>query len=65
MPLSNLSVEETSLVVQWLRIHLAMQGIWAQSLVGELSPTSRGSTKPTRCNEKIPHATTKTNAAKK
>ena len=26
----------TSLVVQWLRIHLAMQGIWVSSLVGEL-----------------------------
>ena len=28
--------EETSLVVQWLRIHLAMQGMWVGSLVGEL-----------------------------
>ena len=26
----------TSLVVQWLRIHLPMQGTWVQSLVGEL-----------------------------
>ena len=26
----------TFLVVQWLRIHLAMQGTWVQSLVGEL-----------------------------
>ena len=26
----------TSLVVQWLRIRLAMQGTWVQSLVGEL-----------------------------
>ena len=26
----------TSLVVQWLRIHLAMQGIQVRSLVGEL-----------------------------
>ena len=26
----------TSLVVQWLRIHLAVQGMWVQSLVGEL-----------------------------
>ena len=27
--------EGTSLVVQWLRIHLAMQGMWVGSLVGE------------------------------
>ena len=26
----------TSLVVQWLRIHLAMQGTWVQPLVGKL-----------------------------
>ena len=26
----------TSLVVQWLRIHLPMQGTWVRSLVGEL-----------------------------
>ena len=26
----------TSLVVQWLRIYLAMQGMWVQSLVGEV-----------------------------
>ena len=26
----------TSLVVQWLRIHLQMQGMWVRSLVGEL-----------------------------
>ena len=26
----------TSLVVQWLRIHLAIQRMWIQSLVGEL-----------------------------
>ena len=26
----------TSLVVQWLRLHLPMQGVWVQSLVGEL-----------------------------
>ena len=28
----------TSLVVQWLRIHLPMQGAWVRSLVRELSP---------------------------
>ena len=26
----------TSLVVQWLRIHLAMQGTWVQPLIGKL-----------------------------
>ena len=26
----------TSLVVQWLRIHLAMQGMWIQSLLRKL-----------------------------
>ena len=26
----------TSLVVQWLRLNLPMQGVWVQSLVGEL-----------------------------
>ena len=26
----------TSLVVQWLRIHLPTQGMWVQSLVSEL-----------------------------
>ena len=35
----------TSLVIQWLRIHHAMQGMWVQSLVGELGshrpPTRR------------------------
>ena len=28
----------TSLVAQWLRIHLPMQGTWIQSLLGELRP---------------------------
>ena len=27
---------QTSLVVQWLRLHLAMQGVQIRSLVGEL-----------------------------
>ena len=31
--------EGTSLVVQWLRIRLAMQGAWVRSLVKELDPT--------------------------
>ena len=28
----------TSLVAQWLRIHLPMQGTWVQSLVSKLRP---------------------------
>ena len=35
----------TSLVVQWLRIHLPMQGTWVRALVQE-DPTCRGATKP-------------------
>ena len=35
----------TSLVAQWLRICLPMQGIWVRSLVQE-DPTCRGATKP-------------------
>jgi len=36
-------------MVQWLRIHLPMQGGWVQSLVWE-DPTCHGATKP------VPHA---------
>ena len=35
----------TSLVVQWLRIHLPMQGTQVQLLVWE-DPTHHGATKP-------------------
>ena len=35
----------TSLVAQWLRIRLPMQGIWVQALVRE-DPTCHGATKP-------------------
>ena len=38
-----------SLVVQWLRILLPMQGTWVQSLVQE-DPTCCGATKPACCN---------------
>ena len=38
-----------SLVVQWLRICLPMQGTWVRALVGE-APTCRGATKPLRHN---------------
>ena len=55
-----------SLVVQWLRVHLPLQGSWVRSLVQE-DPTCYGSTKPwsleamphnkrSHCNEKpAPH----------
>ena len=36
---SQESVRRTSLVVQWLRTHLPMQGTWVQSLLGELNPS--------------------------
>ena len=41
--------EGASLVVQWLRIRLPMQGTWVQSLVQE-DPTCRGATKPVHHN---------------
>ena len=39
----------TSLVAQWFRIHLPMQGTWVQALVRE-DPTCLGATKPLRHN---------------
>ena len=39
----------TSLMVQWLRIHLPMQGTQVRALVQE-DPTCRGATKPVRHN---------------
>ena len=45
-----LSVQErTSLVVQWLRIRLPMQGTRVRALVRE-DPTCRGAAKPMRHN---------------
>ena len=41
--------EWASLVAQWLRIHLPMQGTWVRALVRE-DPTCRGATKPVRHN---------------
>ena len=35
----------TSLVAQWIRIHLPMQGTWVRSLV-QKDPTCHGATKP-------------------
>ena len=39
------STSGTFLVVQWLRVHLPMQGTWVRALVRE-DPTCRGATKP-------------------
>ena len=48
-PLVLKSTKGTSLVVQWLRIRLSMQGTWVRALVQE-DPTCRGATKPVRHN---------------
>ena len=40
-------------MVQWLRVHLPVQGIWVQSLVLE-DPTCHGTPKPARCNYGAP-----------
>ena len=45
---------KTSLVVQWLGIHLPMQGTGVQSLVQE-DPTCRGATKVLRHSKKSDH----------
>ena len=37
----------TSLVAQWLRIHLPVQGTWVRALVRD-DPTCHGATKPVR-----------------
>ena len=39
----------TSLVAQWLRVHLPVQGMWVRALVQE-DPTCRRATKPVRHN---------------
>ena len=39
----------TSLVAQWLRIRLPMQGTWVRALIWE-DPTCRGATKPVHHN---------------
>ena len=39
-----------SLVAQWLRIHLPIQGTWVRALVWE-DPTCRRATKPVRMRE--------------
>ena len=52
LTLENLTLENltgTSLVVQWLRICLPMQGTWVRSLVQE-DPPCHGATKPVHHN---------------
>ena len=46
----------TSLVAQWLRIRLSMQGTWVRSLAWE-DPTCHGATKPASHNywARVPH----------
>ena len=44
-----LNTNRASLVVQWLRIHLPMQGTWARSLIWE-ELTCHGATEPVRPN---------------
>ena len=39
----------TSLLAQWLRVRLPMQGTWVRALVQE-DPTCHGATKPVRHN---------------
>ena len=43
--MSKRSPSRASLVAQWLRIHLPMQGTWVRTLVQE-DPTCHGATKP-------------------
>ena len=38
IPIQIYSIPKTSLVVQWLRIHLPMQGTWILSMVQEDLP---------------------------
>ena len=45
----KISKLRASLVVQWLRIHLAMQGIWVQSVIRE-DPACRRATQPMHYN---------------
>ena len=49
-----------SLVVQWLRICLPMQGARVRSLVGELDPTCMPKLRVRMLQLRIPHAATKT-----
>ena len=46
---ARMTTDRASLVAQWLRIHLPMQGTWVRALVRE-DPTCRGATKPVSHN---------------
>ena len=46
---NKISLNRTSLVAQWLRICLPMQGTWVRALIW-VDPTCRGATKPVRHN---------------
>ena len=51
MDMESECITETSLVAQWLRIHLPMQGTRVRALVRvQEDPTCRGATKPVRHN---------------
>ena len=52
----------TSLVVQWSRICLPVQGMWVRPLVGELYPTCLGASKPV-CHNHCVHAAAETRTA--
>ena len=54
LPWPSNSEERTSLVVQWLRMHLPMQGKWVQSLVPE-DAICYTATKPESHNYWSPH----------
>ena len=45
-------LQRASLVAQWLRIHLPMQGTWVRALVRE-DPTCQGATKPVHHNYRV------------
>ena len=49
LPRIKRDITGTSLVAQWLRIRLPMQGTWVRSLVWE-DPTCHGATKPMHHN---------------
>ena len=42
------------MVVQWLRIHMPVQGTWVPSQARE-DPTCLGATKPSLCNKRSHH----------
>ena len=57
--IKNILTVGTSLVVQWLRIHLPMRGHGFDPWSGNYDPTCHGATKPVCCNQRSLHATKK------